>query len=49
MLIDKELGGIIVKTVKNLKPINKPLPPDAIVKGPNKKVSVNKLLDNCAG
>ena len=26
----------------------KPLPPDAIAKGPNKKVPVKKLLDDCA-
>jgi hypothetical protein len=27
---------------------NKPLPPDAIVKGPNKKVLASKFLDDCA-
>jgi hypothetical protein len=31
----------------NLKP--KRLPPDAIAKGPNKKVPVERLLDECAG
>jgi hypothetical protein len=28
---------------------SKSIPQDAVVKGPNKIVSVKKLLDNCAG
>jgi len=36
-------------TDKKSQPETKPLPPDAVVKGPNKEVPVRKLLDNCAG
>lgn len=36
-------------TVKKSKSKTKPLPPDAVVKGPNKKVLVKKLPDDCAG
>jgi hypothetical protein len=35
-------------TDKKAKPKNKPLPPDAVAKGPNKKVPVRKILDDCA-
>jgi hypothetical protein len=34
---------------KKNKPKNKPVPADAIVKGPNKKVPVKKLPGECSG
>jgi hypothetical protein len=36
-------------TDKNTKLTKKQLPPDAVVKGPNKSVPVKKILDDCAG
>jgi hypothetical protein len=39
----------IMAADKKSKLTKKPLPPDAIAKGPNKKVPINKLLDDCAG
>jgi hypothetical protein len=33
---------------KDKKPKSKPVPPDAVVKGPNKKVSVKNLPQDCA-
>ncbi len=33
---------------KQVKPKVKAIPPDAIAKGPNKKVPVGKFLDDCA-
>jgi|WetSurMetagenome_2_1015567.scaffolds.fasta_scaffold03064_3 hypothetical protein len=38
----------MAKDKKQLKPKVKAIPPDAIAKGPNKKVPVGKFLDDCA-
>jgi hypothetical protein len=31
-----------------IKPKTKPVPPDAVVKGPNRRVAVKKLPSDCA-
>jgi len=43
------LGRIAVDTTKKSNLEIKRLPPDAIAKGPNKKVPVERLLGECAG
>ena len=35
-------------TDKKQKPAKKPVPSDAVAKGPNKKVPIKTLLDDCA-